>query len=75
MPRKHMPMMDANFSTMDVAGDANRRAAAARAQAELIEILARLVLANVEAGVADTCNTIPSAAHERKPRRRAASPA
>jgi hypothetical protein len=48
MPGKHMPITDADFSTIDVVADAGRHAAAARAQAELIEILARLVLASVE---------------------------
>jgi len=42
----------ADGGTMDARGDAHRGAVAAKAQTELIDMLARLVLASVEHGAA-----------------------
>jgi len=54
--------------TMEIPDDAARRAAVARAQAELIEQLARLVLAASEAGAVATDTTCERGADDQRPR-------
>lgn len=54
--------------TMESPDDAARQAAAARAQTELIELLARLVLAAIEAGAVVTDATRERGADERRTR-------
>lgn len=60
-----------NGDTMNVmspAMDASRMAAAARAQLDLVQLLARLVLTSVETAAAATPPSQPHAAHERRAR-------
>jgi ATP-dependent exoDNAse (exonuclease V) alpha subunit len=54
--------------TMEATTDADARGSAARAQAELIELLAKLVLAAIEAGAAAAHTTRQCGTHERRPR-------
>ncbi len=55
--------------TMEAPEAATPHAAAARAQAELIELLARRLLAAIEAGSVATDTTRQADAHERRTRR------
>lgn len=56
----------AKGGTMKAPGDTARCIAAARAQMELIDLLARLVLASVEAETVATRTIRPGGAHERR---------
>jgi hypothetical protein len=51
---------------MNTPNDAGRSLSVTRAQAELVELLARLVLAAIEAEAAATASIPPRATHDRR---------
>ena len=66
MTTKRMTAGPAVGGTMEIPDDAARQAAVARAQTELIELLARFVLAAIEAGAVVTDATRERGADERR---------